>query len=50
MYEQPSRINSSIWLDVSQRRAAREVKCKSALSNREDWILDYIRTNLVLLV
>ena len=52
VYEQPSRINCSIRLDASQRswdgvwlnKSAREVKCKSALSSPEDWILRYIRT------
>ena len=37
VYEQPSRINCSIWLDASQRsrdgvcvkRSVREVKCKA---------------------
>ena len=37
VYEQPSRINCSIWLDVSQRsrdgdlvnRSVREIKCKT---------------------
>ena len=51
---QPLRINCSIWLDASQRiwdgvrlnRSAREVKCKSTLSNPEDWMLCYIRTYL----
>ena len=43
MYEQPTSINCSIWVDD---RSAREVKCKSALSNLENWILRCIRTYL----
>ena len=52
MYEQPSRINCSIWLDDSQRsrdgvwvnRSVREVKCKAL------WmVLRYIRTCLLCL-
>ena len=50
MYEQPSRINCSIWLDASQRsrdgvrlnRSVREVK----INGPEDWILRYIKTCL----
>ena len=58
VYELPSHINCSIWLDASQRswhsvwlnRSAREVKCKSTLSSPEDRILRYIRTHLYLLL
>ena len=52
VYEQPSHINCSMWLDVFQgswdgvwlNRSAGEVKCKSALSSPKDWILNYMKT------
>ena len=52
VYEQPSCINCSIWLDASQRSqdgvwvnmSVKEVKCKSTLSSPEDRILRYVRT------
>ena len=55
---EPSHFNCSIWLDASQRSwdgvwlnmSAREVKCKSALNNPEDWRLRYIRTYLFFLL
>ena len=53
-----SSINCSIWLDASHiswdggwlNRSDREVKCKSALSNPEDWIRRYIRSYLYVLL
>ena len=57
VYEQPSHINYSIWLDASQRswdgvwlnRSAGEVKYISALSSPDDWILCWIRNYLYFL-
>ena len=43
MYDQPSRINCSIWLDASHRSRDGQGMV-SALSGPEDWILRYIRT------
>ena len=54
VFEQPSPINCSIWLDASQRsrdgawvnRSVREVKCKALSNGPEDWKLRYIKTCL----
>ena len=54
VYEQHSRLNCSIWLDVSQtswdgvwlNRSIREVKCKTLWAVLMDWLLSYITMNI----